>query len=133
MVKDISAIVVAVIVGLLVSVIGMMIYTNLYPYPIDVNPSDKVSMTGFLNHLPNKAYAIKILINIISAFSATLLATLISQQKKRFGFLSLLIFIGIIIFRDSKYDYPELYFVVGLSLTIISGLFGSYLGSRNIK
>jgi hypothetical protein len=132
MVKDISAIVVAVIVGLLVSVIGMMVYNTLYPYPSDLNTADKVSMTGFLDDLPNKAYAIKIFVNIVAAFSAVFLATLISNSKKLFGIIGLMVFVAIIIYRDSKYDYPDLYFIVGMILTTISGLFGLYLGTRRI-
>jgi hypothetical protein len=130
MAKDISAIVVAVIVGLLISVTGMMIYNSLYPYPMDLNVRDHGSMSNFLHDLPNKAYAIKILVNIISAFCAALLSSLISSSKKRFGILGLMIFIAIILYRDSKYDYPDMYFIVGMTLTFISGLAGLFVGTR---
>jgi hypothetical protein len=132
MVKDISAIVVAVIVGLLISVTGMMIYNSLYPYPMDLNMRDHGSMSSFLHDLPNKAYAIKIFVNIISAFCAALLSSLISKSKKRFGILGLMIFISIILYRDSKYDYPDMYFIVGMTLTFISGLGGLFIGTRRV-
>jgi hypothetical protein len=132
MVKDISAIVVAVIVGLLISVTGMMIYNSLYPYPMDLNVRDESSMSNFLHDLPNKAYAIKIFVNILSAFCAALLSSLISKSKKRFGIIGLVLFMGIILYRDSKYDYPTLYFIIGMALTLLSGLGGLYVGTRRV-
>jgi hypothetical protein len=132
MVKDISAIVVAVIVGLLISVTGMMIYNSLYPYPMDLNVRDAHSMSDFLHDLPNKAYAIKIFVNILSAFCAALLSSIISKSKKRFGIIGLILFMGIILYRDSKYDYPTLYFIVGMALTLLSGLAGLFVGTRRM-
>ncbi len=132
MVKDISAIVVAVIVGLLISVIGMMIYNSLYPYPMDLNIRDHGSMSSFLHDLPNKAYAIKIFVNIISAFCAALLSSIISRSKRRFGIIGLTLFMLIILYRDSKYDYPHLYFIIGMTLTFVSGLFGLFVGTRRV-
>lgn len=130
MVKDFSALIVSIIGGLLVLLVGMMVFSNLYPYPMDLDVHNRDSMTGFLHDLPNKAYAIKIGINTIAVFCATLLASLISRSKSRLGFIGLMVFVGLLIYRDVRFDYPDLYFVIGLSINMIGGLLGLKLGSR---
>lgn len=59
MVKDFSALIVSVICGLLVLLVGMMVFSTLYPYPMDLDVHNRDSMTSFLHDLPNKAYAVK--------------------------------------------------------------------------
>ena len=68
MVKDFSALIVSIIAGLLVLLVGMMVFSSLYPYPMDFDSHNRASMSTFLNDLPNKAYAIKIGINTIAVF-----------------------------------------------------------------
>jgi hypothetical protein len=131
MVKDFSALIVSIIAGLLVLLVGMMVFSSLYPYPMDFDSHNRASMSTFLNDLPNKAYAIKIGINTIAVFCATLLAALISRSKSRLGLVGLLIFVGLLVYRDVKFDYPDLYFIVGLSINMLAGLVGLRLGSRN--
>ena len=131
MVKDFSALIVSIIAGLLVLLVGMMVFSSLYPYPMDFDSHNRASMSTFLNDLPNKAYAIKIGINTIAVFCATLLAALISRSKSRLGLVGLLVFVGLLVYRDVKFDYPDLYFVVGLSINMLACLVGLKLGSRS--
>ncbi|HMT00278.1 MAG TPA: hypothetical protein PLQ57_07780 [Saprospiraceae bacterium] len=130
MVKDFSALIVSVIGGLLVLLVGMMVFSTLYPYPMDLDVHNRDSMTSFLHDLPNKAYAIKIGINTIAVFCATLLAAVISRSKSRLGIIGLMLFVGLLIYRDVRFDYPDLYFVVGLTINMLGGLLGLKLGSR---
>lgn len=130
MVKDFSALIVSVIGGLLVLLVGMMVFSTLYPYPMDLDVHNRDSMTSFLHDLPNKAYAIKIGINTIAVFCATLLAAVISRSKSRLGIIGLMLFVGLLIYRDVRFDYPDLYFVIGLTINMLGGLLGLKLGSR---
>lgn len=131
MVKDFSALIVSVIAGMLVLLVGMMVFSSLYPYPMDFDAHNRASMTSFLNDLPNKAYAIKIGINTIAVFCATLLAALISRSKSKLGLIGLMVFVGLLIYRDVRFDYPDLYFIVGLTINMVAGLLGLRLGSRH--
>lgn len=110
--------------------VGMMVFSTLYPYPMDLDVHNRDSMTSFLHDLPNKAYAIKIGINTIAVFCATLLAAVISRSKSRLGIIGLMLFVGLLIYRDVRFDYPDLYFVVGLTINMLGGLLGLKLGSR---
>ncbi|MBP6397611.1 MAG: hypothetical protein KBF57_10715 [Saprospiraceae bacterium] len=130
MVKDFSALIVSVIGGLLVLLVGMLVFSTLYPYPMDLDVHNRDSMTSFLHDLPNKAYAIKIGINTVAVFCATLLAAVISRSKSRLGFIGLMLFVGLLIYRDVRFNYPDLYFVIGLSINMMGGLLGLKLGSR---
>lgn len=129
MVKDLSALVVSFIGGLLVLLLGMIIFSTLYPYPVDLDTQNKASMTSFLQDLPNKAYAIKILINTIAVFCATLLAALISKSRGKLGIIGWMIFVGLLIFRDVRMEYPQLYYIIGLTLNMLGGIAGLKLGS----
>lgn len=130
MVKDFSALIVSVIGGLLVLLVGMLVFSTLYPYPMDLDVHNRDSMTSFLHDLPNKAYAIKIGINTVAVFCATLLAAVISRSKSRLGFIGLMLFVGLLIYRDVRFNYPDLYFVIGLSINMMGGVLGLKLGSR---
>lgn len=130
MVKDLSALVVSLIVALLISFLGMMIYSSLYPHPEGLNTNDTSSMSLFLDSLPNKAYAIKIFTNILIAFCGSLLATLISKSKKTAGIVGLILCISLMFYRDLKFDYPQLYFYITAISGVISGAIGIFIGSK---
>ncbi|MFM2395263.1 MAG: hypothetical protein RLZZ546_3246 [Bacteroidota bacterium] len=130
MVKDLSALVVSVIVALLISFLGMMVYSSLYPQPEGLNTSDDLSMSLFLEGLPNKAYAIKIFTNILIAFCGSLLATLISKSKKTAGILGLLLCLSLMFYRDLKYDYPDLFFYITALASVLSGALGIFIGIK---
>ncbi|MBK8699592.1 MAG: hypothetical protein IPN29_08620 [Saprospiraceae bacterium] len=130
MFKNFTALIVSVIGGLLVLLVGMMVYTSLYPYPMDLDVKNKDSMASFLSDLPNKAYAIKILINTIAVFCASLLATLISRSKIYFGLLGLALFMGFLVYRDIRFDYPSLYFIIGLTIASVGGMAGLRIGLK---
>lgn len=67
---------------------------------------------------------LKIGINTIAVFCATLLAAVISRSKSRLGIIGLMLFVGLLIYRDVRFDYPDLYFVIGLTINMLGGLLG---------
>jgi uncharacterized membrane-anchored protein len=133
MVKDFSAILVGIISGLLITVVGLLVYTNLYPFPENFNTNDDAAMASWWNVLPSSAYRVKIFINGFACFIAAFLTTLISNSKKIFGFLGMFMFVAILFFRDNEHDYPSRYLYVNFALMLLCGLIGIYFGSRKAK
>jgi hypothetical protein len=112
-----------------VTVVGLLVYSSLYPLPSDVAYNNKSEMSLWYDSLPNEAYAVKIFINGIAVFIVALLSSIIANSKKRNGFIGLVIFMIILYFRDERHDYPQNYYIVSNLVLLIFGLLGMYLGS----
>lgn len=133
MLKNISAVVVSEIVGLLVLLLGMMVYSSLYPFPEGLNSNDNDAVSMFLDGLPDKAFRIKILINAIAAFFVSLLATIIGSSKKISGTIGLLLFLALVFFRESKYDFSDVFMAANAGIVLFTGILGILLGLKRLK
>jgi hypothetical protein len=133
MLKDLSAIVVGVIVGLLVTVIGLLIFTSLYPQPYSLEVMDATAKTEWEQALPQSAYTLKWVINIIATFFAAILSTILAKNKKMASFGGLMIFIGIIIYRDMLHQYSLSFMTINIMAMTISGFLAIFFGSRRAK
>lgn len=133
MVKNISAVVVSEIVGLLILLLGMMIYSSLFPYPDGINLKDSDSVTLFFDHLPDKALRIKVIINAFAGFCVALLATIIGSHKKVSGVTGLALFLVLVIFREAKYDLSDVFTLANIGSVIIAGSLGILIGLKGFR
>lgn len=133
--NSIVAVLSGIICGLSIWFLGLMVFTSLYPYPSDIDLSDRTSFQSFIQMLPTKAYVIKILFNCMSVITAGLVASIIGK-KLRFqsGLLAGLPFLVYFIVHDFTYTYPTFFVVTDICLSALLGFIAIYYGgSRNIS
>jgi hypothetical protein len=127
--KSILGIIAGIIGGLAIWFLGWMVFNSLFPYPSDIDLSDKNSLQAFYDSLPNKAYITLIITNVFSIFTAGLIATIIAKSGRfQSGIIAVLPFLTYFIVSDFKFDYPTFFVVADISLVsvfaLISILFG---------
>jgi hypothetical protein len=131
MVKSVSAIITGLIAGLAAIFLGIMIISTLKPFPTDLDINNSVSMENFIDTFSEKIYIVKILTNIIGAFVAGLLSSLVADKIKMIsGLITIALLFSFIIFRDARYDYSNLYVVINLVVVFLAGLAGVFIGVR---
>ena len=133
MVKNISAVVVSEIVGLLILLLGMMIYSSLFPYPDGINLKDSDSVSLFFEQLPDKALRIKVIINAFAAFCVGLLATIIGSDKLLSGIIGLLLFLVVVTIRESKFEFSDTFTLINIGSALISGSIGLLIGLKKFN
>lgn len=133
MVKNISAVVVSEIVGLLILLLGMMIYSSLFPYPDGINLKDSDSVSLFFEQLPDKALRIKVIINAFAAFCVGLLATIIGSNKLLSGIIGLLLFLVVVTIRESKFEFSDTFTLINIGSALISGSIGLLIGLKKFN
>ncbi len=133
MIKNFSAIAVGLIAGLLVTVMGLLIFTSLYPQPIDLDIANKQALNVWEDNLPKSAFRIKFIINMVATIIASILFTVISKDKKVFSLIGLSLFVLLILWRDLRHSYAHIFIITNVALMICTGLIGIYIGSRRAK
>jgi hypothetical protein len=133
MIKDLSAVVVSGIVGLLILLLGMMVYGSLFPYPEGMNIKDTHDLSMFFDNLPDKALRIKVIINGIAMFCVALLATIIGRQKLLSGIIGLVIFFILISIRESKYQLSDFFTIANSAVILFTGIIGILIGLKKIR
>jgi hypothetical protein len=133
MVRNFSAIAVGLIAGMLVTVIGLLIFTSLYPQPNELDMSNRAAINIWEDNLPKSAFTTKFIINMVATIFASILFTVISKDKKIFSLLGLILFISIILWRDLHHSYEQRFIIFNIILMLFTGLLGIYIGSRRAK
>lgn len=131
MIRSFTSAVAGIIAGLCAIFMGLMLSTSMFPYPSDLDTGNMHEMSTFFKSLPDQAFYIKAIIHIIAAFSAGMVASLVSEKHKiQTGvFAAFSIFI-LILYRDFRFEYPTVYVVVDLSISAIAAFIGVLIGAR---
>ena len=133
--KTLVAILAGLIAGLLIFFVGMLIFRSLYPYPLDIDMSSRVSYEAFLSSLPTKAYITLIVIHSLSIFASGLVASIInSRTRLQAGVIAALPFLTYFIVQNFSYDYPTYYVVSDITSMILVGFAAvTYGGTRVVS
>lgn len=111
-----------------------MVNTALYPYPEGFDAESTSAMQSYIDGLTTQAFVVKIIFNVIACFGAGLIASLVDRKYKyQSGGLAFIIMLGILAFRDFRWEYPTYYVVSGLAAAAIAGFAGVIVGgSRSV-
>jgi hypothetical protein len=109
---------------------AQMISEGLYPVPINLDSSNPLEVTSWMNTLPDQAYIIIAISHALAAFAAGLITSLVCGKARiTFGLISFLgIFIPVMIYLFTYY-FPVWFVTVDTSITAILGFVGVITGS----
>lgn len=113
--------------------VGLIQTIALNMYPLDPGLTEQQIQEALAN-MPNGYYWFNIASHIIGAFGAGIVTAVINKNHKlKLGIIAALVILVLTFLMNYKATFPDWVGATDVSLTILSGAIGAFIGSRNSR
>lgn len=127
----------AIVSGLLTGIIVILLIRTMslarYPFPEGLDWLDSVHRNQYIATLPDAAFWMTIISQMLSAFLAGLITALIAI-KDRFGtgLISVFFLFAFVLIANFTHEYPTWFMMMSVLCTAIGGFVGAAIGNRRV-
>lgn len=131
MIRNILSIISGTVTGIIVTLISRIFLIIQFPFPEELNWELVADQNTYIASIPDYGLWLFIATHSLGAFLTGLITSLIARKNRILvGSVALLAFLILLFFFIIKLTFPEWFLWADLSLTILFGYFGIYVGSR---
>lgn len=131
--RSVLSVLAGIVAGVLCVFFVEMINTSIYPFPSDIDFTNKKDLSNYIKSLPTSAHILGIIAHAIGAFLAGLVAGMVSRQHRFLvGLISGLIILVFAIMNILQIPSQTMIVVSDIVFTLLAAFIGAKIGSTRI-